>query len=92
LTYWKFYDIIELRRERRLDFMPNNKIDYTQELFGAIDMIVENRIRNIPIDKTIVCTIIDNTFAKNEGKYTVSDGEVRFEAYSEKELPYAVNE
>lgn len=55
----------------------------TQQLFKAIDAIVNERIRELPYDKTIVATIADITSA-NKGKYIVTtDSNITFDAYSE---------
>ena len=53
-------------------------------LFQALDIILDQRLQEISYDKTEVCTIVDATNAKN-GKYWVSpnNGETRYEAYSE---------
>jgi hypothetical protein len=49
----------------------------TESLFGAISTIVENRIANLEYDKTIICTVVDNTDKRNN-KYKVSDGSTIF--------------
>ena len=56
---------------------------YTNEnLFDVIRMIASNEMSKLNFDVTIVCTIADNSRA-NFGWYTVTDGQVRFDAYSE---------
>lgn len=54
-----------------------------ESVFQAVDIIVNNTISGIAFDKTIECEIVDNADAKN-GRYTVTDGSTKFEAYSEK--------
>ena len=55
-------------------------------LFQALDIILDQRLANISYDKTDVCIITDASDAKN-GRYWVSpnNGETRYEAYSESE-------
>ena len=55
-------------------------------LFQALDIILDQRLANIDYDKTDVCIITDASDAKN-GRYWVSpnNGETRYEAYSESE-------
>lgn len=48
----------------------------------AVDTIVSERLKGISFDTTIVCTVEDAT-NKKDGKYIVSDGSIKFEAYSE---------
>lgn len=55
----------------------------SEDLFNAIKTIVDKSISKVSYDKTIVCTIEDNSKA-SEGEYTVSDGSASFTAYSEK--------
>lgn len=56
--------------------------NYNDILCQAIDTIVQQRISNLTFDQTIICTIVDDTDAKN-GHYIVTDKSVRFDAYSE---------
>ena len=56
--------------------------NYNDILCQAIDTIVQQRISNLSFDQTIICTIVDDTDAKN-GHYVVTDKSVRFDAYSE---------
>lgn len=55
-------------------------------LFQALDIILDQRLANISYDKTDVCIITDASDAKN-GRYWVSpnNGETKYEAYSESE-------
>lgn len=55
----------------------------SEELFTAIKTIVDKQIDKVHYDKTIICTIEDNSKA-SQGEYTVSDGSTSFTAYSEK--------
>ena len=56
----------------------------TENLFDAIQTIVDKTIENQSYNKTIQATIIDNS-ASSEGKYTLTDGSVTFTAYSSTE-------
>lgn len=60
--------------------MSQNNI--TENLFGAIDVIIAQKIKGLQFDLTKICTITDNNKAQN-GAYTVTDGSITFEAYSE---------
>ena len=60
--------------------MSNNNI--TEQLFRAIEIINEQQLSNIAFDTTLICTVVDNSDAHN-GRYTVTDGSVRFDAYTE---------
>ena len=55
-------------------------------LFQALDIILDQRLQNMNYDKTDVCIITDDRDAKN-GHYWVSpnNGETRYEAFSESE-------
>lgn len=55
----------------------------SEDLFTAIKTIVDKQIDKVHYDKTIVCTIEDNSRA-SKGEYIVSDGSTSFTAYSEK--------
>lgn len=56
---------------------------YTNEsLFDVISMIANNEITKLNFDITLICTIVDNS-RSSMGWYTVTDGSVRFDAYSE---------
>ena len=56
-----------------------SKTNYEEQLFNSIDLIVEKRIANLDYDKTVICTVINNSNAKNN-IYTVSDGSTVFDA------------
>ena len=55
-------------------------MDYNEILCQAIDTIVAKRISEISFDKTILCTI-SNDSKKESGEYTVTDGAVSFQAF-----------
>lgn len=68
----------ELKEKIALD---NNEI--TQQLFKAIDAIIDERLRTLPYDKTITATIV-NTDSAKYGKYTVTtDTNITFFAYTD---------
>jgi hypothetical protein len=45
-------------------------------------MIANNEITKLNFDITLICTIVDDS-RSSMGWYTVTDGSVRFDAYSE---------
>lgn len=47
----------------------------------SVDILVNNAIDKVKFDKTIVCTIVNDS-EKKQGKYIVSNGEIEFEAYT----------
>ena len=57
-------------------------IDYAENLFKAIDVIATQKINEISFDTTKMCTVVDVSDSKN-GHYIVSDGSIKFDAYSE---------
>lgn len=59
-----------------------NGQDYTELLLEGIDYVIQARMREQKFDETIVCTIVDASKAK-QGIYTVSNGTIKFDAYSE---------
>ena len=50
-------------------------------IFGAIETIVNKRLDGVSFDSTIICTIVDDS-DKEHSRYIVSDGSVRFDAYT----------
>ena len=52
------------------------------QLFGAVDIILKDRLADIQYDKTIIGAIVNDSDKKN-GHYIVTDGSMRFDAYSE---------
>lgn len=59
-----------------------NSDNIVNELLGAIDTVIGKRLGQLSYDKTIICTIIDDSKAKN-GEYRVTDGSVKFWAKCE---------
>lgn len=55
--------------------------DITENLFDAIQILVDKSIAAVKFDQTINATIVDASKAKN-GKYVVSTGTTKFTAYS----------
>ena len=51
-----------------------------EQLFQSIDIILTQRLQDVNFDKTIICTIVDDSDKKN-GCYVVSDGTIKFNAY-----------
>ena len=51
--------------------------NYSANVLGAIDLIVQERMKDLKFDKTIVCTIVEN---KGDSIYVVDDGTTTFEA------------
>ena len=51
-----------------------------ENLFQAVDIILEQRLQDINFDRTIICTIVDDNQKKN-GCYVVTDGTIKFNAY-----------
>lgn len=56
-------------------------IDYGEIICTAVDEIVAAKLQGLQYDITKLCTVIDDTFSY-QGKYIVSDGTARYEAYS----------
>ena len=59
--------------------MPKN--DYGELFCQAVDTIIKERLNEISFDQTITCTIVDDK-EKANGKYKVSNGSAKFDAYS----------
>lgn len=55
--------------------------DYGENLCQAVDIIIAKRLQGISFDKTVVCTVEDDS-RREEGLYIVSNGSLKFEAYS----------
>ena len=55
-----------------------------ESMLKAMDIIAGYRLNDVSYDRTIICTIVDDSDAKN-GKYLVSDGSIKFYAYTETE-------
>lgn len=62
--------------------VDNTRInDLQNKLLQAMDIINAKALQDIPYDRTIVCTIEDDTH-REEGKYSVNDGSRIFIAYT----------
>ena len=57
-------------------------MDYVENLLQSIDQVVYHRLRDQKFDETIICTVTDTSKA-SRGLYVVSDGTIKFDAYSE---------
>ena len=55
--------------------------DITENLFQAIDVLVDKKIEAVKFDETIKATVVDDSESE-KGKYTVSTGSTKFVAYS----------
>jgi hypothetical protein len=55
--------------------------DYSEIFCTAVDEIVSKKLENLEYDVTKVCTVIDDS-DKKMGKYRVSSGAVKFDAYA----------
>ena len=62
--------------------MEHNYATLVEDLLKAVKIVAEAEVQKIAFDTTKVCTIIDDTDRDN-GKYIVSDGTIKFDAYSE---------
>ena len=62
----------------------------SENLFSAIDIIVQKRLAQLPYDKTLLCTVV-NDAKKYNGNYSVKYDNLIFEAYSEK-TDYAIGD
>ena len=56
-------------------------VDYGEILCTAVDEIVTTRLAGLSYDLTKLCTIVDDSYAY-QGKYVVSDGTARYEAFT----------
>ena len=55
---------------------------YTDAICESINIIAQSLVDGIQCDKTITCTIVDDSL-KEQGQYLVTDGKTKFNAYSE---------
>ena len=62
----------------------------SENLFSAIDIIIQERLKNLSYDKTLLCTIVNDS-NKYSGKYSVTYQNLTFEAYSENNS-YKIND
>lgn len=56
--------------------------DYAEDLLQSMQIIATQCYKDQKFDETVICTIIDDRDHKN-GHYIVSDGTIKFDAYSE---------
>lgn len=54
---------------------------YSEDLLNSIEIVAEGILKGISYDKTITCTVIDDS-KKSSGEYLVSDGSMQFTAYT----------
>lgn len=59
-----------------------SKENAAENVCTAIDIIAQSIVDGIAFDKTITCTIVDDSDREN-GRYRVTDGSSKFIAYSE---------
>lgn len=52
-----------------------------EQIFQAVDVILTERLKDVQYDSTMICTVVDDS-RKEQGYYTVSNGNVKFEAYT----------
>lgn len=52
-----------------------------EDLFNSIDTIVGQRLSALSFDTTVIATIVDDS-KKAQGHYVVSDGSIKFDAYT----------
>ena len=69
--------------------MAESNGEMLDNVFQAIDTIVQKRISGLNFDKTLTCQII-NIDTRDKGEYIVTDGSSTFKAYSEK-TNYSLN-
>lgn len=55
--------------------------DICEIICTAVDTIVSSKLEGLQYDITKLCTIVDDT-QRNKGEYVVSDGSIRFQAFS----------
>ena len=53
-----------------------------EQIFQAVDIILTERLKDVQYDSTVICTIIDDS-KKEQGYYTVTNGNVKFDAYTD---------
>ena len=61
--------------------MSNN---YSEQIFQSIDTIISQRLNEVSFDKTEICEIISQD-KNDKRKYLVSNGSLKYEAYSDDE-------
>ena len=65
--------------------------DYGEILLSAVNTLIEKSIEDLHFDRTIKCEIIDDR-DKKFGKYIVSDGSAKMEAYCETADKYTIGD
>lgn len=55
--------------------------NYSEQIFQSIDTIISQRLNEVSFDKTEICEIVSQD-KDNENKYWVSNGSLKYEAYS----------
>ena len=58
--------------------------NYSEQIFQSVDTIISQRLNEVSFDKTEICEII-SIDKKTVGKYLVSNGSLKYEAYSDDE-------
>ena len=62
--------------------MAQQNIDYGELFCAAVDTIVQERLTHVSYDRTILCTIVDDS-ERAQGLYTVTENDsTKFIAYS----------
>ena len=56
--------------------------NYSEQIFQSIDTIISQRLNEVSFDKTEICKIV-SIDEKTVGKYLVSNGSLKYEAYSD---------
>lgn len=54
----------------------------TESLLRAVDIIASSKIGETTYDQTVICSIVDNSEVEKKGFYIVTDGKIRFKAYT----------
>ena len=71
--------------------MGKTSYEIGESLCKSMAIIAQKAVNEIQCDKTIICTIVDNS-KKDLGYYTVSDGNVKFTASSDSKYTYQVDD
>ena len=62
-----------------------------EEWCQAVELLVQQSLKNLPYDQTIVCTVVDNS-QKIDNIYLVQNGDMKFKAYAEDNTMYQIND
>ena len=57
------------------------KQEAVEALLQAMEIVSTAQLKDVSYDRTIVCTIVDNSRAAQESYYTVTDGSIKFKAF-----------